>query len=62
MNFLCLALRTTNGLYIVELSFKNNYKIKQVRSIATERIKAMAVSQYSSTLVLLTEKITWYKL
>jgi len=57
-----LALRTTNGLYIVELSFKDNYKIKQVRSIATERIRAMAVSQYSSTLVLLTEKITWYKL
>jgi len=57
-----LALRTTNGLYIVELSFKNNFKIKQVRSIATERIRAMAVSQYSSTLVLLTEQITWYKL
>jgi len=58
MNFLCLALRTTNGLYIVELSSKNHLKIKQVRSIATERIKAMAVSQYSSTLVLLTEQIT----
>ena len=57
-----VSLRTTNRLYIVELSFKKNYKIKQVRSIATERIKVMAVSQYSSILVLLTEQITWYKL
>jgi hypothetical protein len=57
MDWNCLAIRTTSALFMAEITNKNNFKVASVRSVMGEiRVRAMAVGQYSSTLVLLTSK------
>ena len=67
----CLVLRTTHGLFVCEIELKNGFTVREVKHVPgiqsntteTSKIKATATSQYTSSLVTLTDRsLTWFKL